>query len=141
LELTDEEKGQVLAYREQGLGYKKIASILGVTENTIKGFCKRQVAVKEIPILEEKIVVPIAIKHICRNCGIPVEQNSGRKEKKFCSDRCRMSWWNSHAEQVNRKANYEIVCPNCKKKFISYGNKERRYCCHDCYLEDRYGRN
>ena len=39
------------------------------------------------------------------------------------------------------KANYEFVCPNCKKHFVCYGNKNRKYCCHDCYLEDRYGRN
>lgn len=131
--MTDEEKSQVLAYREQGLGYKKIASIIGVTENTIKGFCRRQMSV------EEKVV--IAPRFICHLCGKPVEQNPGRKEKKFCSDNCRMKWWNSHIEQVNRKANYEIVCCNCKKHFVSYGNKNRKYCCHDCYLEDRYGRN
>ena len=129
--MTDEEKCQVLAYRGQGMGYKKIANILGVTENAVKGFCKRQT-----PIEEE-----IAPKFVCRSCGKPVEQKPGRKEKKFCSDRCRMMWWNSHTEQVNRKANYEFICPNCKKHFVCYGNKNRKYCCHDCYLEDRYGRN
>ena len=117
--MTDEEKGQVLVYRGQGMGYKKIASILGVTENAVKGFCKRQISV------EEK--VDIAPKFVCRSCGKAVEQNPGRKEKKFCSDKCRMMWWNSHMEQVSRKANYEFVCPNCNKHFV--------------YLEDRYGRN
>lgn len=111
--MTDEEKGQVLAYRGQGMGYKKIANILGVTENTVKGFCKRQTPIEEV----------VAPKFVCRSCGKAVEQNPGRKEKKFCSDRCRMRWWNSHTEQVNRKANYEFVCTNCKKHFVCYGNK------------------
>ena len=40
---------------------------------------------------------------------------------------------------VNRKANYECTCEKCGKKFISYGNKDRKYCCHECYIEDRFG--
>ena len=30
-------------------------------------------------------------------------------------------------------------CEKCGKKFISYGNKDRKYCCHECYIEDRFG--
>lgn len=52
--------------------------------------------------------------------------------KKFCSDRCRMKWWNSHLDQVQRKANYDFVCPVCKKPFTVYGNANRKYCSHEC---------
>ena len=127
--MTDEEKGQVLAYRGQGMGYKKIANILGVTENAVKGFCKRQT-----PIEEE--IVP---KFVCRSCGKAVEQNHGRKEKKFCSDKCRNKWWNAHLDKVNRKAEYDFVCAYCKKPFRVYGNKNRKYCSHECYIHDRFG--
>lgn len=68
-----------------------------------------------------------------------VPQTAGRKEKKFCSDRCRMKWWNSHLDQVQRKANYDFVCPVCKKPFTVYGNANRKYCSHECYIEDRFG--
>lgn len=128
--MTNEEKRKVIAYRKQGMGYKKIANIIGVTESAVKGFCKRQTFVEN----------DVTSEIVCRSCGVSVEQIPGRKEKKFCSDRCRMKWWNSHMELVNRKANYEFTCPNCKKHFVCYGNKNRKYCCHDCYLEDRYGR-
>ena len=32
----------------------------------------------------------------CKNCGRPLMQPKGRREKKICSDTCRMAWWNSH---------------------------------------------
>lgn len=52
----------------------------------------------------------------------------------------RQSWWNAHPELVNRKAVYEFTCAYCGKRFSAYGNAHRKYCCHDCYIEGRYGR-
>ena len=46
---------------------------------------------------------------------------------------------NSNLDKVNRKANYEFICPHCKKPFSAYGNKNRKYCSHACYIEDRFG--
>jgi endogenous inhibitor of DNA gyrase (YacG/DUF329 family) len=68
-----------------------------------------------------------------------VAQNSGRKEKKFCSDKCRMTWWNRHLDKVKRKAVYEYICPHCGKPFTVYGNSHRKYCSHECYVADRFG--
>ena len=74
---------------------------------------------------------------ICKNCGRPLLQPKGRREKKFCSDTCRMAWWNSHQEDVSRKAYYNLVCQHCGKEFESYGNKNRKYCCRACYVTSR----
>ena len=41
---------------------------------------------------------------VCKNCGKLLVQPKGRREKKFCSDSCRMAWWNSHQGDVSRKA-------------------------------------
>lgn len=62
------------------------------------------------------------------------------KEKIFCSDSCRMKWWNSHQELVDRKAEYDFVRRNCGRLFTAYGNKERKYCSHRCYIEHRYSK-
>lgn len=78
-------------------------------------------------------------KYYCECCGKEVMQKPGRKLKRFCSDKCRNAWWNQHQDQVNKKANYEYVCPCCKKTFIAYGNANRKYCSHECYIEDRFG--
>ncbi len=77
--------------------------------------------------------------HFCLCCGKEVAQTPGRKEKKFCSDRCRNKWWNSHLDRVKRKANYEFICPQCRKPFTAYGNAKRKYCSHECYIAHRFG--
>jgi hypothetical protein len=130
--MTDEQRIQIINLRDAGKGYKKIAQITGLSENTVKSFCQRRriggVALQRT-----------ADESVCQCCGKTVMQNPGRKQKKFCSDRCRMKWWNTHLDQVQRKANYDFICPVCKKSFTVYGNANRKYCSHDCYIEDRFG--
>lgn len=130
--MTDKEKQQIKILRESGESYAQISRMVGLPLNSIKTFCRRNNLV--VANVQKKIETSI-----CRYCGKPVEQNPGRKEKKFCSDKCRMLWWNSHTDQVNRKANYECTCGFCGKQFTSYGNKNRKYCSHACYIEDRFG--
>lgn len=133
--MTDNQKEMISIYRQQGLGYKVIAEKLNVSINTIKTYCKRnnlggnRSSLKKIGLKIEP----------CENCGKPVAQNPHKKRKRFCCDSCRTSWWNSHQDLVNRKANYELVCKCCGQSFISYGNAKRKYCCHSCYLKDRFG--
>ena len=107
----------------KGYGYKRIATVLEISPNTVKSHLRRH------PVTESRSV--------CLNCGKPVEQNPGRKEKKFCSDKCRMTWWNSHQDQVNKQAYYTLNCQYCGKEFASYGNKNRKYCYRECYAAAR----
>lgn len=130
--MNESEKQEILSLRRAGNGYKKIAAILGISPNTVKSFCQRQ-NVGGIASCEA------SVHPKCMYCGIAVEQNLGRKRKKFCSDACRMKWWNSHQELVKRKKNYEYVCPVCHKSFTVYGNAHRKYCSHACYIIDRFG--
>jgi len=134
--MTDEQRKEIRELREKGLGYVRIGRVLGISENTVRSYCRRHglsgTNVKVEPIEQKNI-------RYCRNCGRPVEQTPGRKEKKFCSDKCRMDWWNSHPELVNRKATYEFVCAYCRKPFTAYGNANRKYCSHECFIADRFG--
>lgn len=133
--MNDAQREQIRQLRGEGRSYKKISRVLGISENTIKTFCRRN-------RLGGVVQQSAAIKkdgYFCLCCGVPVIQMEGRKEKKFCSDRCRNKWWNSHLDRVNRKANYEFICPYCKKSFTAYGNKNRKYCSHTCYIKDRFG--
>ena len=133
--MTDKQKNQIAVYRGQGLGYSVIARMMGLSVNTIKAHCRRN-GLGGKRALEDHSDITV---YACENCGKPVQQNKGRKKKRFCCDRCRNTWWNAHLELVNRKANYECTCKKCGKNFISYGNKDRKYCCHECYIEDRFG--
>ncbi len=133
--MTNEQKTLIAEMRKNGLGYIKIAQQLGISENTVKSFCRRnKLSANTVPTLDmSEDMKP------CKCCGKPVKQNPGRKAKLFCSDKCRNTWWNAHLNEVKRKAMYEYTCPTCGKPFTAYGNANRKYCCHVCYVEDRFG--
>ena len=127
--MTNEEKSKIAVLRGQGYGYKKIAQQLGLSVDTVKAHCRRNDLGAAVAHTDDK----------CLCCGKPLTRTPGKKPKKFCSDRCRNKWWNSHLDQVKRKAIYEFTCENCKKPFMVYGNASRKYCCHACYIEARFG--
>ena len=141
--MTTEQKRMIDSLRAQGLGYKRIASETGISENTVKSYIRRTNisadAEKEAPTpAQEPAPTDAQVDHRCLYCGRVVRQNPGRKDKKFCSDEHRTRWWNAHLDQVKRKAIYHFTCPACGKDFTAYGNTNRRYCCHACYIAHRF---
>ena len=121
--MTYKTMNQINFYAGMGMGYQRIADQLGISPNTVKSHLQRH------PPQQGQI--------LCHHCGQPVTQNPGRKEKKYCSDKCRMAYWNSHKEEVNKQAYYTLVCQHCGKEFISYGNRNRKYCDRKCYADAR----
>ena len=122
--MTDLERSRIIALQNEGLGYKKIARELNLSPNTVKAFFRRRAAAQECE------------RYRCRYCGIAVTQTPHRKEKKYCSDACRMAWWKEHPEQVRRKYGYAYTCPSCGKAFVSK-NPGRMYCSRECYANAR----
>ena len=133
--MTDRQIEQVHILRKQGIGYGKVAQMLGVSENTVKSYCRRN-ALTGSRSMAAGILLE---EHFCPNCGMQVLQTAGRKEKRFCSDRCRNAWWNAHLGDVQRKAIYEFECAYCHQPFTAYGNANRKYCSHECYVKARFG--
>ena len=128
--MTNEQRMIVSALRAQGMGYGAIARKVGISENTVKSFCRRNAQKEDKPVTG-------ADEHQCLCCGAPVAQNAGRKEKKFCSDKCRNQWWNSHQSEIKKEAYYTLVCQFCGKEFESYGNQRRKFCSRECYGNHR----
>ncbi len=128
--MTDVQKEKIWYWRMEGLGYGGIAARLGLSENTVKSFCRRNdltgTAAKEAST-------------VCRHCGQPLAKSPGRKGRKFCCEACRRAWWKANPELVERKAFYIVTCARCGKEFESYGNKSRKYCSHACYIAARFG--
>lgn len=131
--MTNEQRDLVRTFRRAGLGYGTIAGKTGLSVNTVKSFCRRNAQA-----VQEKETVS-AQEHRCRYCGVPVLQNPSRKEKKFCSDRCRNQWWNTHRDEIDYRAVQTIICACCGKSFSAYGNAVRKYCSHACYIRHRFG--
>lgn len=132
--MTDKQKNQIAVYREQGKSYTDISKLMDLSINSIKTYCKRHGLGGKLAYEAE-----VESDTSCEYCGKPVAQNPGRKKKRFCSNKCRNAWWDEHQDQVNKKAHYEFVCPHCQKPFSVYGNKNRKFCSHFCYVEDRFG--
>jgi len=137
--MTNEEKKLIDGLRAEGLGYRKIAVRIGISENTVKSYLRKVEATETKDIPPAPTAGDSAEPHICLYCGKPVAQNPGRKLKKFCSDACRNQWWNNHQDLVRRNAVYHFTCPACGKDFSAYGNAHRKYCSHACYIDHRFG--
>jgi uncharacterized protein YjcR len=126
--MTALQKEQIKNLRLQGYGYMKIGQMLGISKNTVHAFCRRN----ELAGEKSKGTV------LCQQCGRPIKIIPKQKPRKFCSDNCRTIWWNTHLDKVNKKALYDFTCVSCGKSFTAYGNKNRKYCCHSCYITHRF---
>lgn len=128
--MTDVQKEKIRYWRMEGLGYGEIATRLGLPENTVKSFCRRN-SLTGTAATEASTA--------CRHCGQPLAKSPGRKGRKFCCEACRRAWWKANPELVERKAFYRLACVRCGREFESYGNKRRKYCSHACYIAERFG--
>lgn len=130
--MTPEPKEAITSLQQSGLGYKSVASKLSLSVNTVKSYCRRQ-----------KVGLDIGTERIasdfCPVCGKSLTHYLGKKKKKYYSDRCRMSWWNQHQDQVNRQTYQLNRCLSCDCLFRSYGCQARKYCSRRCYFNHRYG--
>lgn len=126
--MTKQEIETLNLMRNRDKSAADIAIALGLSVNTVRSYIRRH---------PPKDAVQVG----CRQCGKPILQAKGRKAKYFCSDRCRNAWWNAHPEKVQRKAYYRLTCQFCGKEFVSYGNKNRKYCSRLCYADARRSRS
>ncbi len=134
--MTDNDKSEIGRLRAAGHGYGKIAQALGISVNTIKSYCRRK------QMLQDQAEPAAGEISLCDNCGKEIQQLLKRKKKRFCCDKCRNQWWNSHMELVNKKAYHIVRCRCCYKDFPVYGNRvqsERKYCSRECYFKERFG--
>lgn len=120
--------------REAGQSYSEISLKLGIPKNTIKSHCRRNnIIVKEKKSKEDKTIC-----FECKKCKKKLIKSGMRQVKKFCSDECRRAWWKENDKEYNRKAYYSLNCQYCGINFMSYGNRNRKYCSHNCYINYRF---
>lgn len=111
-------KEAIAMMRAEGHSYQSIANALGLPMGTVKSHLQRH-------------PLPLA----CMNCGADFFRRN--KRQKFCTPACRVSYWNSHLDQVKRRAYYNLQCQHCGKEFESYGNDRRKFCSRACYDQAR----
>ena len=136
--MTIAEKNLVEMYRSQGLSCSEIASRVNLSVNTVKSYCRRKKQSLEASFAAASAVsVPSSVSSetgICKNCGTVMTAAPGKRNKLFCSDKCRYQWW--HLHRGNSLNAEERTCLFCGKIFRT--NRIQKYCCHDCYIRGRF---
>jgi IS30 family transposase len=138
--LTESEKKQIQDLRLKGVGYKAIATMLGRSRDSVKRYCKRNGLAGNAKAVVLNVEENIRQHQLCACCKKPIKQKVKGRSRKFCSEECRRKWWseNPRAKTKKETAIYHYVCPGCGIKFSCYGNRKRKYCCHDCYIKSRF---
>ena len=121
--MTKEEIAKIYELKNNGLGYKKIASVLNLPVGTIKSLIIRHKNSNE---------------SCCLNCGVRISNKPKIKRKKFCSNECKRRYIATHPECISKEKSIIKICPNCGKEFISYKSTNRKFCSHSCYINFRY---
>ncbi len=132
--MTNEVKSTIRRLRLAGENYAQIAKKLGVPEGTIKTFCSRN-NLKTTDIKQ----IDTNNSGFCKQCGKPLNNVPKRKPKQFCSNECRLHWWNANRDKVNKNGVCRRTCLACGDEFESYGD-DRKYCSHTCYISHRFGK-
>ena len=140
--MTVDQKEKVRELRLNGMGYKGIANILGLSRDSVRGFCKRNNLDGSSCVVALNFEENKKRNLLCTCCEKPIKQKTKGRIRRFCSDECRRKWWNENKDERNKSeaATYKFTCPYCGKKFTAYGNKKRKYCSHNCYIKDRFWR-
>jgi len=131
--VTDQQKKQIKGMRLRGDTFAMIADALGLSRNTVKSFCLRNLRPEPLEVK----AAPVK-SGICAQCGMAFVLCPGHRQRRFCSDHCRMTWWNAHRDLLNSKGLLERTCACCGKPFMGYALQQRKYCSHVCYIADRY---
>ena len=124
--MNKEQKASIIKMRSDGMTFSEIANQLQLSINTVKSFYRRNAKTK-------------SQFEACMHCGKPIVQTKHKRQKKFCSDKCRMSWWSRNRDKMNHKNLEERSCKACGSLFSVASSSNRKYCSHACYIIFRFG--
>lgn len=118
--MTNSEKMKIETLARAKMPASQIAEQLGLSKNTVKSYLQRR-----------------KNADVCLDCGVVLKQIEHHKKKKFCSDKCRMHYWNTHPQEMSHKNAVTIQCEHCGKDVFSYRRKPRRFCSRACAVLGR----
>ena len=138
--MTQEMQKQIEELRLKGLGYKSVATVVGTTKENVRYYCKTHGLMGKADLAALNFEEHKKNPEHCKHCGGKIDRNPRSGLKLYCSEQCRRAWWKENNDKSNhsKQAMYELECHYCKREFKSYGNENRKYCCHDCYIKDRF---
>ena len=139
--MTEYQQRKIREFRLQGAGYRAIASVMGVSRDEVRNFCKSKDL--DSPAAERNARLQAERDDIkCATCASIIRHSRKGRLKKFSSDKCRRAWWTAHPDALvkSEAASHPGNCEHCHEPFEAYGNRNRKYCSHACYIRDRFWR-
>lgn len=138
--MTGFQAKQIRELRVRGGGYRSIASVVGLSRDIVRNYCKTHDLDGLATNVRINIKEKMENKEACLSCGRDLKQPVTGRKRKFCSETCRREWWLQHSDSIKRNETsyYELTCAYCEEGFKVYGNKNRKYCSHNCYVHDRF---
>lgn len=116
---------EILKYKQEGLSYSELSAMFKLPLGTVKSLYSRALQKYEQ-------------QGVCKACGVAISYTKGKKRKIFCSDACRLQWWNHNRHLLASKATITKQCAHCGEVFRSQNYRHRKYCSHHCYVAARY---
>lgn len=140
--MTDFQAKQICDLRTRGVGYRAIGSAVGLSRDIVRNYCRSHGLEGFATAVSLNVREQIEQGRACQCCGKGLEQPATGRRRKFCSDECRRKWWSAHQADIKRRetACYTVTCAYCGASFTAYGNRNRKYCSHRCYVRDRFWR-
>ncbi|HEM9292377.1 TPA: helix-turn-helix domain-containing protein [Streptococcus agalactiae] len=137
--MNENQRRQIWAMRSQGQGYGTIAQAVDLPRDAVRKFCSRRPELKGYGHVVQQMIEAQGYDY-CLTCGIKLDHKLLGRPKKFCSDKCRKVYWDTHREEHDKgKTAYdELTCQNCGRSFLSYANPNRKFCSHSCYIQSRF---
>jgi len=115
-----QQRDLIIALRDEGLSYQKIAERAGVSNDYARSVCSKANRMRQKKENRSD--------GMCRYCGKRLVYTPGAKRKEFCDDKCRSDYY---SQQKMRKA-YIRRCQYCGCEFVAFGYPNKRYCSREC---------
>lgn len=138
--MTEEQGIQIVKLRGQGLGYKQIAGMVNLSRDSVRSYCKTRGLTGYVSAVRMNMKDMMDRGAACGFCGGPMKKAATGRPRRFCCEECRRRYWKGHRAEIKKSesAIYIRECLYCHETFESYGNKNRKFCCHDHYIKYRF---
>ena len=100
--MTEYQKSKIHELRFKGLGYKAIGKVLGLSRDAVRAYCKSKGMDGDAVTLSRNYEIKKENGILCLNCGKVLKQPKRGKARKFCSEKCRRTWWKGMGGQIRQ---------------------------------------
>ena len=88
--MTPLQEQRITELRQQNFSYRYIGEQVDMPLNTVKSICRRR-GIESFGPRKRKVEKKRSA--LCHNCLCYLDHKGDARDRRFCSDACRMEWW------------------------------------------------